>query len=352
MAAFPIQKASEPPATVQKHSPSYPSITFSNTLDTDSSLSPPWDNQSITTSSVQGKTSYPKLSFITISHPENSKTTWRRKAVRSHAAANSHGNFRNDPENSSSSASPGRESSRRKRRSSRQSDVSFPLELKSEDSQESQLSLDSRRSSISNFGGTGDPFDIFPVPAEPYLPFLVDHYMHGMRNIPDLEQERNYDTLRNVWFPLALEDPAAFQVVILFSARHQASVASSPNMVPNQLVLKQKAITAINEGIRDINRSSKDALIGAVAKMAFYESMFGDLEAFDVHMLGLKRMIDMRGGLLSLGSTGFLARMILWIDIRASEIHRRSRCFKESLTADGGNIIKMEETDRTSLIVQ
>ena len=169
--------------------------------------------------------------------------------------------------------------------------------------------------------------------------------MNGLRNIPDLEIDHNYEILRRVWFPIVLRDAANFHVTMLFSACHYASLAASPTTLPDPLILKQKAIAAINEGIGDRSRSSTDAFIGAVAKMAFYESMFGDLEAYNVHMKGLKRMIEIRGGLQALGLNGTLADMCLWTDERSWRLNNTKRHLLEDTRKESPKV-KVEEVVR------
>ena len=55
-------------------------------------------------------------------------------------------------------------------------------------------------------------------------------------------------------------------------------------------------------------------------KMAAYEAIFGEADAYKAHMAGLQRMIVLRGGLPALGVNGLLERMILWIDCNASQL--------------------------------
>jgi hypothetical protein len=55
--------------------------------------------------------------------------------------------------------------------------------------------------------------------------------------------------------------------------------------------------------------------------MASYEAMFGDQATFEMHMAGLLKMVDMRGGLSSLGLNGMLARICVWIDRNSAMLH-------------------------------
>ena len=61
-------------------------------------------------------------------------------------------------------------------------------------------------------------------------------------------------------------------------------------------------------------------MIGAVAKMAAYEAIFGDSEVFTAHMRGLQMMLKLRGGLCTLGLNGLLERMLIWIDLNAAHL--------------------------------
>ncbi|KAG5923291.1 hypothetical protein E4U61_003799 [Claviceps capensis] len=172
------------------------------------------------------------------------------------------------------------------------------------------------------FGGIRvDPFRSYPGPWQPHIPALADHYItHMARDIPELDQPGNKGLLRSRWFPLVISDAAPFRVVMLLSAANYASVHNVRGLGCHILHLKHEAIRAINDALRhSANRCSDDFLIGAVAKMASYEAMHGDVASYRTHMEGLVRMLATRGGLHSLaGLGGLLRRMIVWIDLNAS----------------------------------
>ncbi|KAG5963968.1 hypothetical protein E4U57_005718 [Claviceps arundinis] len=174
------------------------------------------------------------------------------------------------------------------------------------------------------FGGIRvDPFRSYPGPWQPHIPALADHYItHMARDIPELDQPGNKGLLRSRWFPLVISDAAPFRVVMLLSAANYASVHNVRGLGCHILHLKHEAIRAIDDALRhthSANRCSDDFLIGAVAKMASYEAMHGDVASYRTHMEGLVRMLATRGGLHSLaGLGGLLRRMIVWIDLNAS----------------------------------
>lgn len=44
----------------------------------------------------------------------------------------------------------------------------------------------------------------------------------------------------------------------------------------------------------------------------FLQNQAGNVEVSNIHMKGLRRMINLRGGLLKLGLSGVLLRKVLW----------------------------------------
>lgn len=147
------------------------------------------------------------------------------------------------------------------------------------------------------------------------------------RDIPELDQPGNKGLLRSRWFPLVLSDNAPFQVVMLLAAANYASVNNISTLGCHILRMKHDAITAINNTFHDDRKLTSDCLIGAVAKMASFEAMHGDVQSYQMHMDGLVRMLELRGGLDSLGLGGLLRRMVVWIDLNASFLLNIPRYF-------------------------
>jgi hypothetical protein len=138
-------------------------------------------------------------------------------------------------------------------------------------------------------------------------------------DLPELDEPEKPGLLRSRWFPMVITEAATFQVVILLAASHLAFLRPSSNDASNLLQLKSKAISSMRNALA--SNGPSDQLIGAVAKMASYEAMFGDHANFEKHMTGLLKMIEMRGGLFSLGLNGMLARICVWIDRNSAMLH-------------------------------
>lgn len=86
------------------------------------------------------------------------------------------------------------------------------------------------------------------------------------------------------------------------------------------LALKARALSEINTALATPDRAITDAMIGAVAKIAAYEALFGTSATFAAHMRGLRMMLKLRGGLSTLGLNGLLERMLVWIDLNAAHL--------------------------------
>jgi hypothetical protein len=149
-------------------------------------------------------------------------------------------------------------------------------------------------------------------------------------DMPELDEPGKSGLLRTRWFPLVMTEAATFQVVILIAASHFSSLRCPHGNGPNLLQLKSKAIASINDALRVPARSTSDQLIGAVGKMASYEAMFGDQETFEMHMMGLMKMVQLRGGLAELGLQGMLARILVWIDCNSAFLYNSQTHFAVS----------------------
>lgn len=150
---------------------------------------------------------------------------------------------------------------------------------------------------------------------------LLKDLIHMAVDIPELDLPGNHGLLRTSWFPLVMSEPALFSVIILLAASHYASLQSGPSSIKLDLLsLRYEAVLSINRSL-DARHTIHDALIGAIAKMASYEAMFGSLENYGIHMQGLAQAITLRGGLPSLGLNGLLHRIVLWIDRNAAFLH-------------------------------
>lgn len=151
--------------------------------------------------------------------------------------------------------------------------------------------------------------------------------VHMAVDIPELDQPGNKGLLRSSWFPLVISDVAIFHTIMLLSASNAASINPDLYSKSEVLRLKSDAILSINAALTSDRRWASDAMIGAIAKMAGFEAMHGNLEAYRMHMAGLVRMLELRGGLNALGLGGLIRRIIVWIDLNSATLLNIDRYF-------------------------
>lgn len=154
-----------------------------------------------------------------------------------------------------------------------------------------------------------------------WLTLRQKHYLTNIAvDNPDIDGPDATGLLRTQFFPFILSDPASVHAVMLVAASHFGRVRGSKAHTIDLLQLRGMAISEINSALADESRGTSDQLIAAVAEMASYEALFGDSSICRTHMVGLTRMVSLRGGLPALGLDGLLERLVLWIDSNTSHI--------------------------------
>ena len=142
---------------------------------------------------LKGESRYPRLSFISIHDPNESKRPAERKAVRSHAAFYHHNIDRATQDSASKYSKSNIPTANSKaRRRKRRRDIIIPLEVRDANPAERDTTNDdgTKRQAevfekmarqilrpVNRVIGQGrnDPFQTYPVPWEPIIPELVDH---------------------------------------------------------------------------------------------------------------------------------------------------------------------------------
>ncbi|KAH8800693.1 hypothetical protein F5884DRAFT_862619 [Xylogone sp. PMI_703] len=140
--------------------------------------------------------------------------------------------------------------------------------------------------------GSLDPFVSYPVQMQPYMHRLIHHYLTVIT--PAITEPGWKD-----FFPLATQDAAFFHAILLRSALH-ANFLTGNGKALEPVFHKIKAIQLVNEKLQNPTERLSDLMILTVAFLAITECNFADYTAWNLHMNGLSRIIEMRGGLKTL----------------------------------------------------
>ncbi|KPM36002.1 hypothetical protein AK830_g10582 [Neonectria ditissima] len=121
------------------------------------------------------------------------------------------------------------------------------------------------------------------------------------------------------WVPCCVQDPLLLQIVLFTSA----CFFSETGHIPKTLALlhKGKVYSMLNQQLRDPAAQTSDTCILGVAQMVIDSWYWGATADLNTHILGLKQMIAMRGGLNELGLHGFLSKTIIIHDVVMALAH-------------------------------
>jgi hypothetical protein len=183
--------------------------------------------------------------------------------------------------------------------------------------QEVELALPT--SPLNWFGNSRiDPLGVLPVKLTSFDEVLVDRFRNHVAEswCPVNGQ--------SAWFSFAVHDQLLFHATLynwavhFADAAHDRSFATHPGIMRHKLI----AIHMINEKLSDPVEAVRDESLGAVVTIINAEIAYGSAEESESHMAGLRAMVDMRGGVETLGDGigGLLQRLIDWTDLNYAEL--------------------------------
>ena len=172
-----------------------------------------------------------------------------------------------------------------------------------------------------------DPLGVLPVELTPFDELLVDRFQNYMSEswCPISGQ--------SAWFLFAINDELLFHATLYNWAMHFADATNDRSFASHPGIMRHKltAIHMINEKLSDPVEAVRDESLGAVVAIINAEVAHGSAEESERHMVGLRAMVDMRGGIEALchGIDGLLQRLIGWTDLNYAELHSTPLMFTE-----------------------
>ncbi|TKA82693.1 hypothetical protein B0A55_01495 [Friedmanniomyces simplex] len=262
-----------------------------------------------------------KLVFVHIDNPY-SVSREQQHLVRSHATIASH----RDGTRKKKSRATGQRRPRPPRQSTTKPRGSGAVELESsvtDSTDESTSDCRSERSivnrvttpSISRLGrGSFDPFDVLPIPPEPWHHWVLDYYVHvhlppGIALVEQSPAEGR--AFIDYHMRQSLEEPCLFYTQLLNACT--PLVAEGRIALAVAASLRARLIATLNEAISDPKRALKTSTILTVASIALHERLYGDPKvAVEVHARACSRMLAMRGGVHALDLPRIGVEILKW----------------------------------------
>ncbi|KAK7427384.1 hypothetical protein QQZ08_006153 [Neonectria magnoliae] len=242
--------------------------------------------------------------FVQLSHPQDA-ASWKRR-VRSHAAKNAH--------------------VRQKRVVQYQNDKAKEALGRPEHPQQPKTAVTG--SIITALGaGRTDPFDSFVRKVTKMENFLLDHFVrhvvlhvvtcYPLRTLSDEVDFRQ--GMATHWVRLAATDTGMLATLFLASCRTLSNYQHEEFYATLALQYKGQCITTLKSALEHEGDMISDATITKTLALASEATLAGDLAAEQQHTQAAEKMVSMRGGIETLGMSGFLKKLIIWFIRRPSQ---------------------------------
>ncbi|KAI5922556.1 hypothetical protein F4810DRAFT_673005 [Camillea tinctor] len=144
------------------------------------------------------------------------------------------------------------------------------------------------------------------------------------------EARANYRPFRFPWMSMGLSDPAAWHITmanaVLFRSMKPGCVKPDYSSSMEAMKWYTRSLESITRRLADPAESNSEGLIIAVAGFICHDSSTGNFTRQHVHMKGLKRLVENRGGLEELNSP-FLRLMISWHDLLGASYRNEAPLF-------------------------
>ncbi|KAI1468850.1 uncharacterized protein F4812DRAFT_470645 [Daldinia caldariorum] len=158
------------------------------------------------------------------------------------------------------------------------------------------------------------------------LPYPIDmneERLSLIRYIVD-EAKSHYRPFRFTWLTVGLSDAAAWQITLAnaasFRKASQDSVTAEYACSVEAMKWYTLSLASITKRLADPDEKDSEGLIVAVTGFVCHDATLGNFDRFCIHMDGLQRLINRKGGLDSLSSP-FLRFMISWYDLLGATYH-------------------------------
>ncbi|KAL2063861.1 hypothetical protein VTL71DRAFT_4355 [Oculimacula yallundae] len=164
---------------------------------------------------------------------------------------------------------------------------------------------------------TFDPFDSYPPTSLPRarVQNLIGHFLSKIAfQYYPLDLDPTSNPFINSWWPLALADPALFNVS-LQTASLDVELHAQKGF-HQSAILMHDAVSLIRHKIDDPTLAFQDATLDAVVTLAAIEHGKGNIHECKMHIDAVKRMVAVRGGLSEVKrSSPLTARMVPWVSL-------------------------------------
>ncbi|KAL2855228.1 hypothetical protein BJX68DRAFT_253827 [Aspergillus pseudodeflectus] len=165
--------------------------------------------------------------------------------------------------------------------------------------------------------GSLDPFDSYPstrLPRE-HVQRLIHSFLHKIAfEYYPLDLNASSNPFLVSWWPLALGDPALFHVSLQTACLDEELLAQRGFHASE--ILMADSVALLRRKVEDPSLAVQDGTMNSVITLAAIEFGKGNTQVSRMHVDGVKKLVDMRGGINAVRQTSPLtARMVSWVSM-------------------------------------
>ncbi|KAL3488044.1 hypothetical protein BJX62DRAFT_212600 [Aspergillus germanicus] len=165
--------------------------------------------------------------------------------------------------------------------------------------------------------GSLDPFDSYPstrLPRE-HVQRLIHSFLHKIAfQYYPLDLNASSNPFLVSWWPLALGDPALFHVSLQTACLDEELLAQRGFHASE--ILMADSVALLRRKVEDPSLAVQDGTMNSVITLAAIEFGKGNTQVSQMHVDGVKKLVDMRGGINAVRQTSPLtARMVSWVSM-------------------------------------
>ncbi|KAI0147608.1 hypothetical protein GGR57DRAFT_476136 [Xylariaceae sp. FL1272] len=176
------------------------------------------------------------------------------------------------------------------------------------------------------------------------FPIAMDEERRSLARFLLSEAQATYRPFRIPWLTMGMSDSAAFCITLANAELLKDTKPGEirPDYPTNEKAMKwyTKSLGMVSQRVLDPKKHDEGLLV-AIAGHVCHDSAIGDFERQNVHLQGLKRLIDRRGGIQTI-TYPLLRLMISWHDLMGASYRNTIPYFdvpKDAITdIDTGNV--------------
>ncbi|PLB47637.1 hypothetical protein P170DRAFT_496504 [Aspergillus steynii IBT 23096] len=168
--------------------------------------------------------------------------------------------------------------------------------------------------------GSVDPFNTMPIRFEPYMHDLLVFYSTTVwKTLYSIEEKAGCNPMVEYWLPLAFNDTALLNILIGCAAAFKLESIFQPGC-PTFVRHLNEAMNIVNNKLSSMSRGEhvSDEILAVIATLAIIQRTVGSSSQWNMHMGGLQRLVDLRGGMSSLDAKPLIKSKIYRADLCGS----------------------------------